>query len=886
MSKKYVYVWGNGMAEGNLKMRDILGGKGVNLAEMTMIGVPVPPGFTISTEVCKYYWDNNNQFPEVLKEQVEVALKKTEEMTGKKFGDENDPLLVSVRSGAAVSMPGMMDTVLNLGLNDVSVQGLAKLTNNERFAWDSYRRFIQMFGDVALEIDHEKFEEKLEHVKKEKGITLDVELDAEDLKKVVELYKQLYKEAGKEFPQDPMKQLWLSTEAVFKSWNNKRAIKYREINKYDETKLLGTAVNICSMVFGNMGDDSGTGVAFSREPNTGENIPYGEMLFNAQGEDVVAGIRTPLPMSALKDYDENVYNELTGIMIKLEKHFREMQDVEFTVERGKLYMLQTRTGKRTAAAAVKIAVDMVREGLISKEEAVSRIDPANIEKLLHPTFDAKELESAQYMGKGLPASPGAATGIAVFDADVAEEKAAEGIPVILIRPETSPEDVGGMNAAEGIVTSRGGMTSHAAVVARGMGKTGVVGAEEIVISTKEKVAKANGVEIREGEWVSIDGNEGKVYKGKVKTIKPTGLGEDISEILRYADEISDLGVRANADIPKDAQVARSFGAQGIGLCRTEHMFFEGDRILKMRKMIVAKTTEQREKALAELLPVQKDDFKGLFEAMDGFNVTIRLLDPPLHEFVPHEEDQIKEVADSLNITSEELKKIIEDLHEFNPMMGHRGCRLAITYPEIAVMQAKAIMIAAIELAKEGKAVQPEIMIPLVGKVEEFTVLRKRIEEVIAGLFEEYGIEVEYKIGTMIEVPRACVTADEIGAVADFFSFGTNDLTQLGLGFSRDDYGKYIGHYLEQGIYKADPFQHIDRKGVGRMIKLALDYGREANPYLKVGVCGEHGGDPESIEFCHLVGLDYVSCSPYRVPVARLAAAQAAINFKRRKKVNF
>ena len=886
MGKKYVYVWNKNRVEGNSKMKDILGGKGANLAEMASLGLPVPPGFTISTEVCKYYWDNGRKFPEDLKSVVEEAMRELENVTGKKFGDNANPLLVSVRSGAAVSMPGMMDTILNLGLNDESVEGLAKLTNNERFAWDSYRRFIQMFGDVALGIAHEKFEEALNEVKKEKGVKQDLELDANDLKKVVELYKKLYKEEGKEFPQDPMKQLWIAIEAVFGSWNNPRAIKYRQINEMDKQGLLGTAVNVVAMVFGNMGEDSGTGVAFTRNPNTGEKKYYGEFLTNAQGEDVVAGIRTPKSLDELKSINPKTYNQLLEVMDKLEKHFRDMQDIEFTVEKGQLYMLQTRSGKRTAAAAVKIAVDMVKEGLISKQEAVMRVKPADIEKLLHPIFDSEELKNAQYIGKGLPASPGAATGKIVFSADDAEKLAKDGEKVILARPETSPEDVGGMNVAEGILTSRGGMTSHAAVVARGMGKTAVVGAEDIVIDLKNKVIKSNGVELKEGDWISIDGNEGKVYAGKIKTVRPEGLAGDISVLLEYADEVSVLGVRANADIPRDAKVAREFGAQGIGLCRTEHMFFGPERINKMRTMIVSKTEEQRKAALEQLLPFQRSDFKGLFEEMEGFSVTIRLLDPPLHEFVPESDEQIKEVAKMIGISEEELRSTVKDLEEFNPMMGHRGVRLAITYPEIAEMQTKAIILAAIDMIKEGKKVQPEIMIPLVGDVKELTILKESVKRIADELIKENNVDLEYKIGTMIEVPRACVVADQIGAEADFFSFGTNDLTQLGLGFSRDDYGKFIGDYIEKGIYEKDPFQQIDREGVGRLIKLALDGGRSTNPKLKVGICGEHGGDPDSIEFAHLVGLDYVSCSPYRVPVARLAAAQAAVNYKRGKTVNY
>jgi len=886
MSKKYVYVWNKNRVEGNAKMKDILGGKGANLAEMALLGLPIPPGFTISAEVCKYYWENGMKLPEDLKPSVEAAMRELEESTGKKFGDNENPLLVSVRSGAAVSMPGMMDTILNLGLNDISVEGLAKQTNNERFAWDSYRRFIQMFGDVALEIPHEKFEGVLNRVKREKGVETDIELDADDFKKVVDLYKKIYQEEGKTFPQDPMEQLWVSIEAVFRSWNNPRAIKYREINKLDDKKFLGTAVNVMAMVFGNMGEDSGTGVVFTRDPSTGEKRYYGEFLLNAQGEDVVAGIRTPRPLDELREIMPDVYKELTEIMDKLERHFRDMQDIEFTIERGKLYILQTRNGKRTPAAAVKIAVDLVKEGLIDEQEAIMRVNPSDIEKLLHQVFDPEDLKKAQYIGKGLPASPGAATGKVVFSAEEAEKFAEQGEQVILVRPETSAEDVGGMNAAQGILTNRGGMTSHAAVVARGMGKPAVVGAENILIDLKNKLIKANGVVIRDKEWISIDGNEGKVYAGKIKTVRPEGLAGDLAILLEYADKVSDLGVRANADVPRDAKVAREYGAQGIGLCRTEHMFFGPERINKMRRVILSKSEEQRRKALEELLPHQIEDFKGLFEEMEGFPVTIRLLDPPLHEFVPETDEQIRDLADSLGISEDELRHTIKELEEFNPMMGHRGVRVAITYPEIAEMQTKAIILAAIELMKEGKKVHPEIMIPLVGNVKEFTILKESITQIADQLITEHNVDLEYKVGTMIEVPRACVVADQIGAEADFFSFGTNDLTQLGLGFSRDDYGKFINDYIEKGIYEKDPFQHIDREGVGKLIKIALDGGRSTNPYLKVGICGEHGGDPESIEFAHLVGLDYVSCSPYRVPVARLAAAQAAAEYKRGKKVNY
>ncbi|MCD6267057.1 MAG: pyruvate, phosphate dikinase [Thermotogaceae bacterium] len=880
MTKKYVYFFANGKADGNARMKDILGGKGANLAEMTNLGIPVPPGFTISAEVCKYYYDHGRTYPEGLKEEVEEALHRLEEITGKKLGDPENPLLVSVRSGAAVSMPGMMDTVLNLGLNDESVKGLAELTNNERFAYDAYRRFLQMFGDIVLKIPHEKFENEIEKLKEEKGVELDIELDADDMKKLVERFKEIYKEEGKEFPQDPWKQLWLAIDAVFGSWMNERAIKYRQIHGIKEGELLGTAVNIVAMVFGNMGEDSGTGVAFTRDPNTGEKKPYGEFLPNAQGEDVVAGIRTPLPLEELKSRMPEVYNQLMEIMEKLEKHYKDMQDIEFTVEKGKLYLLQTRSGKRTSQAAIKIAVDMVHEGLITKEEAVMKVSPEDIERVLHPMFDPSERAQAKVIAKGLPASPGAATGIVVFNSKKAEEIGKRGEHVILVRPETSPEDVGGMAAAQGILTSRGGMTSHAAVVARGMGKPAVVGAEDIDVDVDKGVFSVNDIVVKEGDWISIDGTTGEVLLGKIATVKPMGLEGPVAELLSWADEIRRLGVRTNADIPRDAEVARKFGAEGIGLCRTEHMFFEKDRIPKVRRMIVAKNKEEREKALEELLPLQKEDFKGLFRVMKGYPVTIRLIDPPLHEFLPTEDEQIKEVADQIGVSFEELRNVVESLKEFNPMLGHRGCRLVITYPEIAVMQTKAIIGAAIELKKEeGIEVIPEIMIPLVGHVNEIKYLKDVIKEVADEMIKEAGVELEYRVGTMIELPRACVTADEIAKEAEFFSFGTNDLTQMTFGFSRDDVGKFLPEYLEKNILEFDPFKSLDYKGVGELVKIGTQKGKTARPDLKVGVCGEHGGDPRSIEFFHKAGLDYVSCSPYRVPVARLAAAQATIKGK-------
>lgn len=880
MGKKWVYFFANGQAEGNAQMKDILGGKGANLAEMTNAGVPVPPGFTISTEVCKFYYDNNRTYPEDLKEQVEAAMKKLEEVTGKGFGDPKKPLLVSVRSGAAISMPGMMDTILNLGLNDETVKGLVEMTNNERFAYDSYRRFLQMFGDTALGIPHADFENALAEMKAQKGVKLDTELDAEDLKKLVEIYKEIYKKHGKEFPQDVYKQLWAAIEAVIWSWMSDRAIKYREIHGIKEGQLLGTAVNIVAMVFGNMGDDSGTGVCFTRDPNTGEKVHYGEFLPNAQGEDVVAGIRTPYPLEKMKEMIPQAYDELIAIMDRLEAYFKDMQDIEFTVEKGKLYILQTRSAKRTSQAAIRIAVDMVHEGLIDKKTAVLRVQPSDIERVLHPKFDEKERKNAKVIAKGLPASPGAATGKVYFDAHKAEEAAKAGEKVLLVRPETSPEDVGGMNAAEGILTARGGMTSHAAVVARGLGKPAVVGAESIYVNEEEGYLKVGDVVVKEGEWLSIDGTTGEVFLGKITTVKPQGLEGPVAELLSWADEFRKLGVRANADVPRDAKVAREFGAEGIGLCRTEHMFFEKDRIPKVRRMIVARTKEEREAALAELLPLQKEDFKGLFREMKGYPVTIRLIDPPLHEFLPQEEEQMAEVAQQIGITVEELKKVVEQLHELNPMLGHRGVRLLVTYPEIAVMQTKAIILAAIELKKEeGIEVVPEIMIPLVGHINELKYVKQIIIETADALIKEHGVELKYLVGTMIEVPRAAVTADQIAQEADFFSFGTNDLTQMTFGFSRDDVGKFLPEYLEKGILEHDPFKHIDTQGVGQLVKSATEKGKEVKSTLKCGVCGEHGGDPKSIEFFATTKLDYVSASPYRIPVARLAAAQASIKYR-------
>lgn len=883
MSRKYVYFFGNGKAEGSAKMKNTLGGKGANLAEMTNLGISVPPGFTISAEVCDYYYKHSEKYPDGLKEEVEKNLSKLEETSKKKFGDIENPLLVSVRSGAAISMPGMMDTILNLGLNDKSVVGLAKLTNNERFAYDAYRRFIQMFGDVALGIEHKKFEKEIEAIKEKRGIELDTEMTVDDLKELVERYKELYKREGKEFPQDPMKQLWIAIDAVFGSWMNKRAVDYRRLNNIPEDALLGTAVSVVSMVFGNMGDNSGTGVAFTRDPSTGEKRRYGEFLRNAQGEDVVAGIRTPESLEGLKKVSEEAYNELFKIFDILENHYRDMQDVEFTVERGKLYMLQTRSAKRTALAAVKVAVDMVGEGLITKEEAVMRVTPDHVDQLLHPMFDPNEkrkaIEENRLIAKGLPASPGAAAGKVVFSAKLAEEMGSRE-PVVLVRPETSPEDVAGMVAAQGILTARGGRTSHAAVVARGMGKCAVVGCEAIDVDEENKEFHVGNTTVKEGDWLSIDGSTGEVFVGNIKTIKPQGLEGNLAILLEWADEIRRLGIRTNADIPRDAKVARVFGAEGIGLCRTEHMFFQNDRIPAVREMIASETKEQRERALTKLLPMQKEDFKGLFREMKGLPVTIRLIDPPLHEFLPKEEEAQRKLADDLEISFDKVKEIVEALHEFNPMMGHRGCRLAITYPEIAVMQTKAIILAAIELKKEENIeVIPEIMIPLVGHVNELKYVKNIIVEIADELIKGSGVDLKYLVGTMIEVPRAAVTADQIAEEAEFFSFGTNDLTQMTFGFSRDDSGKFLKDYLDKGILKVDPFKTLDKDGVGALVKMAKEKGRSVKPDLQLGICGEHGGDPDSIKTVDEIGLDYVSCSPYRVPIARLAAAQSTVQSK-------
>ncbi|OMH40578.1 pyruvate, phosphate dikinase [Desulfurobacterium indicum] len=885
---KRVYFFGNGRADGTAQMKDLLGGKGANLAEMTNLGLPVPPGITITTEVCKEYFQLGQQFPEGLWEEILEGMKKIEEVVGKKFGDRKIPLLVAVRSGAPVSMPGMMDTILNLGLNDESVEGLAESTGNERFAWDSYRRFIQMFGNVVMGIPHEKFEEILEAKKEEVGAKADIDLTAEDFKDIVKKYKEMVKrETGQEFPQDPYKQLEMAVRAVFDSWNNPRAIRYREINKIPED--YGTAVNVVAMVFGNMGDTSGTGVAFTRNPSTGENEFYGEYLKNAQGEDVVAGIRTPQPLRKSQKTDESqvsleeefpeVYKELERIRDILEKHYRDMQDIEFTIENGKLYMLQTRTGKRTARAAVKIAVDLVKEGLITKEEAIMRIDPSLINQLLHPMIDEEDKKRAIAEGrlitKGLPAAPGAVSGKVVFSADEAVEMKEKGEKVILVRHETSPEDIHGMHAAEGILTARGGMTSHAAVVARGMGKTCIVGAETITVDYDRQEFRVGDIVVKKGDIITIDGSTGEIFHGEIKTI-PANISGEFEELMKWADEIRDLKVRVNADTPEDALQGRKFGAEGIGLCRTEHMFFNEDRIPVVREMILAKTKEEREKALKKLLPMQRSDFKAIFEVMDGLPVNIRLLDPPLHEFLPKTEEEFEKTAKEMGLSVEEIKKRAEELHEVNPMLGLRGSRLGIAYPEIYEMQVRAIIEAACECKKEGIDVKPEIMLPLIADDRELAELKKMIDRVAAEVFVETGVEVPYQVGTMIEIPRAALIADQLARDAEYFSFGTNDLTQMTFGLSRDDAGKFIGKYVEKGILKGDPFMHIDENGVGQLIKIAIEKGNKTRPGIKTGVCGEHGGDPRSINFFQQIGIQYVSPSPFRVPIARLAAAQAKI----------
>ncbi len=883
---KWVYTFGVGETEGAAAMRDLLGGKGANLAEMSNLGLPVPPGFTLTTEVCTSYYKNNREYPDELEGQVTAALKQIEEVTEKLFGDRYNPLLVSVRSGARASMPGMMDTVLNLGLNDETVLGLATLAEDERFAYDSYRRFIQMYSDVVLGVDHHSFEEILEDAKTEKGVTLDTELEAEDWKALVGEYLALTKrETGKDFPQDPHDQLWGAIGAVFGSWMNQRAITYRRL--HDIPAEWGTAVNVQAMVFGNMGESSATGVAFTRDPSTGERAYYGEFLINAQGEDVVAGIRTPQYLTqiarkaagalepSMEEAMPAAYKELAQIFDRLEAHYRDMQDVEFTVERGKLYMLQTRTGKRTTKSALKIAVDMAGEGLITEAEAIGRVEPQGLDQLLHPTLDAKA--PREVIGKGLPASPGAASGEVVFNADEAEARGKAGHKVILVRIETSPEDIHGMHAAAGILTSRGGMTSHAAVVARGMGRACVAGAGNVRIDYGAGAFTARGETIKAGDTITIDGSSGEIMKGAVATVQPELTG-DFSKLMKWADGARRLGVRANAETPEDARTAREFGAEGIGLCRTEHMFFDGARILAVREMIVAKDEDGRRKALGKLLQEQRGDFVELFHIMKGLPVTIRLLDPPLHEFLPHEEAEIAEVAAAAGISVEAINRRLADLAEANPMLGHRGCRLGITYPEIYEMQARAIFQAAAEVSQDqGETVVPEIMIPLAATKAEIDFLKARIDAVAAAVETETGGKLDYLVGTMIELPRAALRAGEIALSAEFFSFGTNDLTQTTFGISRDDAARFLWDYQEKGVLAADPFVTIDREGVGELVRIGAERGRAARARIKLGICGEHGGDPASIAFCEEAGLDYVSCSPFRVPIARLAAAQAVLN---------
>ena len=872
MSHKYVYLF----TEGNGGMRELLGGKGANLAEMTNIGLPVPQGFTISTEACTKYYEDGRQINDDIKAEIMSYVDKLEEITGKKFGDHENPLLVSVRSGARASMPGMMDTILNLGLNEDVVDVIAKKSNNPRWAWDCYRRFIQMYSDVVMEVGKKYFEQLIDAMKTKKGVTQDVELDAADLKELAMQFKAEYKaKIGEEFPTDPKEQLVGAIKAVFRSWDNPRANVYRRDN--DIPYSWGTAVNVQSMAFGNMGDDCGTGVAFTRDPATGEKKLMGEFLTNAQGEDVVAGVRTPMPIAEMAQKFPEAYDEFVKVCNILEDHYRDMQDMEFTVEHGKLYMLQCRNGKRTAPAALKIACDLVDEGMISEQQAVAMIDPRNLDTLLHPQFDPKALKSTEPVGKALPASPGAACGKIVFNAEDAKEWAARGEKVVLVRLETSPEDIEGMKAAQGILTVRGGMTSHAAVVARGMGKCCVSGCGEINMDEANKQFTLAGKTYHEGDWLSLDGSTGSIYDGAMPTVDAS-VGGDFGRIMAWADKFRRLQVRTNADTPHDAAKARELGAQGIGLCRTEHMFFEGDRIAAIREMICSDTVEQREKALAKLLPMQQGDFEGIYEAMEGCPVTIRFLDPPLHEFVPTEEQDIELLAKDMGKSVADIKAIIASLHEFNPMMGHRGCRLAVTFPEIAVMQTRAVIRAAINVQKKHPDwnMVPEIMIPLVGEVKEL----KYVKDVVVKTADEElaaaGMNMKYLVGTMIEIPRAALTADEIAKEAEFFSFGTNDLTQMTFGFSRDDAGKFLGAYYDKKIYESDPFAKLDQIGVGKLVKMAAKLGRETRPELHLGICGEHGGDPSSVEFCHKVGLDYVSCSPFRVPIARLAAAQAAI----------
>ena len=876
---KYVYLF----KEGDASMRNLLGGKGANLAEMTNIGMPVPQGFTVTTEACtRYYADGKTIAPEI-EEEIYQALAATEKEYGKKFGDLENPFLVSVRSGSRASMPGMMDTILNLGLNDVAVEGMARLTNNERFAYDSYRRFIQMFSDVVMEVDKGLFHNALEDVKREKGTTQDTDLDAQDLKEVVRRYKEIYRNAkGEEFPQDPKMQLMEAIKAVFRSWDNPRAIYYRRMN--DIPGDWGTAVNVQGMVFGNMGDDCGTGVAFTRNPSTGENKLYGEYLMNAQGEDVVAGIRTPHPMADMETDMPELYKQFMEYANTLEKHYRDMQDMEFTIERGKLYMLQTRNGKRTAAAAVKIAVDLVGEGMLSEEEAVLKVEPKQLETLLHPNFDTAELKKATSFATGLPASPGAGAGGLYFTAHEAAAAGKQGKDVILVREETTPEDIEGMDYAKAILTARGGMTSHAAVVARGMGRPAVVGCGALHIDEVKKTLTVNGQVFHEGDPVSVDGTTGHVYSGLIPTVEASVSG-DFGRLMAWADAARTLKVRTNADTPRDTAQAVEFGAEGIGLCRTEHMFFEADRVKAMREMILSDSAEQRRAALAKILPFQQKDFEEMYKALEGRPMTVRYLDPPLHEFLPQKSmvNEIAEIASELGTTSEKIVQKIDELHEFNPMMGHRGCRLAVTYPEIAEMQTRAVLQAALKVRKEtGMAVVPEIMIPLVGSKKELKYVKDIVMETAEKIFAEQGEKIDFLVGTMIEIPRACVTADEIAEEAEFFSFGTNDLTQMGFGFSRDDAGKFLDSYYTSKILESDPFARLDVDGIGKLVETAVTLGKKGRPNIKLGICGEHGGDPSTIEFCHKVGLNYVSCSPYRVPIARLAAAHAAIKEKQAK----
>ena len=897
---KHVYTFGAGKAEGKADMKNLLGGNGANLAEMNLIGVPVPPGFTITTEVCTMYNEIGREKTfELIRPEVEAAVTLVEELTGTGFGDKENPCLLSVRSGARASMPGMMDTVLNLGMNDVTVESLSRKSGNPRFAWDSYRRFIQMYGDVVMGMkpnskeEHDPFEEIIDELKQEKGVELDTDLTAEDLQEMVSRFKAaIRKTIGQDFPTNPWDQLWGSIAAVFKSWNNPRATYYRRIEQIPDD--WGTAVNVQAMVFGNMGQSSATGVAFTRDAATGEDVFNGEYLFNAQGEDVVAGIRTPLEITlsgsrrwaklqgvseeeraskfpSLEEAMPEIYKQLDDTQQKLEDHYKDMQDVEFTIQEGKLWMLQTRNGKRTGAAMVKIAVDLMEQGVIDEKTALNRIDANKLDELLHPVFDASALKSAEEIAHGLPASPGAATGQVVFFAD----EAAKYPKSILVRVETSPEDLEGMHIAKGILTARGGMTSHAAVVARGMGKCCVSGAGAVKINYRARVMNVDGKEIKEGDWISLDGSTGKVYEGKILTKDPEMSG-DFAKIMDLAEKYTRMSVRTNADSPNDATIARQFGAKGIGLCRTEHMFFEGERIKAMREMILSTTEKGRRKALDKLLPYQRADFEGILEAMQGYGVTIRLLDPPLHEFVPHEEANQKDMADEMGISLDEVKALVESLHEFNPMLGHRGCRLGNTYPEITEMQARAIIEAAVNLKQRGVKTYPEIMVPLIGNVKEYKLQADIIHETARKVFEEKGTKIDYLVGTMIEVPRATLTADQVAKEAQFFSFGTNDLTQMTLGFSRDDAGKFLDVYIEKGILKNDPFQILDQEGVGQLVKMGVDKGRSVDPELKIGICGEHGGEPSSVMFCDSVGMDYVSCSPFRVPIARVAAAQANI----------